>query len=280
MNKAIVYLLNNNHKDILNFRQSFPLLYNHYYKQFPCDIICFYEQDFPQTELSFLKSQLHNNINILFEPIRFSVPEYKQETLCDIPQYFPHPDFPASIGFSMGYRHMCRFFAGDIFKNKIISKYKYIWRLDTDSFILEPIRYDVFNKLQENNALYGYINIQDDHPGVIKYLWEYSQTYFESINKNKIFHKESIQNHKNRVYYTNFEVCDVEWFSSHDYQNYFKFIDDSAGIYKYRWGDHSIRYIALNSLLEPNQMYFYHDIRYFHQKEYYNTHTNKSCNAD
>jgi sulfur relay (sulfurtransferase) DsrC/TusE family protein len=279
MNKAIVYLLNNNNKDILNFRKSFSLLYNNYYKKFPCDIICFYEQDFPQIELSFLKHQLEK-INIVFEPIEFMMPEYKPEVVSNIPEYFPHPDFPESVGFSIGYRHMCNFFAGDIFNNSVILKYKYILRLDTDSFIIEPIQYDIFDKLKENNALYGYINIQDDHPGVIKYLWEYSEKYFKSINKNKIFNKQLIKNHKNKVYYTNFEVCDVEWFSSRDYQNYFKFINDSGGIYQYRWGDHSIRYIALNSLLEPDQMYFYHDIRYFHQKEYYNNHITKSFNVN
>lgn len=277
-NSAIVYLLNNSNKDISNFRRSFPLLIKNYYEKFPCDIVCFYEEDFPLLELDFLKNQL-KDIRIKFYQINFSIPNYSFGIKNNIPKYFPHPDFPDSTGFSIGYRHMCRFFAGDIFNHPVIKKYKYIWRLDTDSYILESIDYNVFDKLQINDSVYGYINIQDDHPGVTKYLWDQSEYYFRLIHKDEIFSPDNKMIHQNKVFYTNFEVCDVEWFSSDAYQNYFDFIDSSAGIYHYRWGDHSIRYIALNSLLKPEQIYFYDDIKYFHQKEYYNNQITRSFNV-
>jgi hypothetical protein len=269
-NSAIVYLLNNNQKDIVCFRKSISLLINNYYANFPCDIICFYESNFPQQELEYLKNAL-SKIRIFFVNINFSIPNfYSNEILASIPEYFPHPDFPQAAGFSIGYRHMCRFFSGDIFNYPIIQKYKYIWRLDTDSLILSPIVYDVFEKLSSNNAIYGYINIQHDHPGVIKNLWEITEKYFKNINKDKIFSSGNKKFHRNRVFYTNFEIFDVEWFMGKEYQDYFNFIDASAGIYKYRWGDHSIRYIGLNSIAEQNQLYFYDDIEYFHQQKYLN----------
>lgn len=267
---AIVYLLNNAQKDISNFRQSIQLLYSNYYIFFPCDIICFYEDNFPEQELQYLKIVL-SNMNVSFCKIQFDMPEYSVEQLKLIPEYFPHPDFPQAQGFSIGYRHMCRFFAGSIFKHPIIKQYKYLWRLDTDSFIQSPITYNVFNKLKQNNSFYGYINIQNDHPGAVLNLWETSQQYFSSIHKDHIFRYPSIEFHKNKVFYTNFEVLDVDWFISDDYQSFFYFIDNTAGIYKYRWGDHSIRYIALNSLLSPEQLYFYDDIDYYHHDRYYNT---------
>lgn len=267
---AIIYLLNNSHKDILGFRQSINLLYSNYYKNFPCDIICFYEENFPKLELNYLQQAL-SKLQIYFYQIKFEIPNfYTQEQIKNIPEYFPHPDFPQATGFSIGYRHMCRFFSGSIFNHPIIEKYKYLWRLDTDSFILSPIKYNVFQKLIDNNSIYGYINIQHDHPGTVKNLWEISQQYFQNINKDHIFKQPEINFHKNRVFYTNFETFNIEWFKSQDYQNYFNFIDRSAGIYQYRWGDHSIRYIAVNSLAKSEQIYFYDDIHYFHQEEYLN----------
>lgn len=266
---AITYLLNNNSKDILNFRKSISLLIDNYYTKYPCDIICFYEQDFPETELSLLKNNLQN-ISIYFEPIEFKIPEYSEKILTQIPEYFAHPDFPNALGFSIGYRHMCRFFAGEIFKQSRLSKYKYLWRLDTDSFILSPISYNVFDRLNYKKAVYGYINIQNDHPGVVHNLWELSSNYFKQINKDHIFKSNIIESHRNRVFYTNFEIFDMEWFKKDDYQNYYNFIDSTGGIYMHRWGDHSIRYIALNSLLEKEQLYFFSDIRYYHQKQYFN----------
>lgn len=271
MNTAIVYLLNNNNKDILNFRQSIYLLIQNYYLKFPADIICFHENDFPIEEIKFLQKNLVG-ISIKFIPIVFNIPNYDQSIIDKIPTYYPHPDYPGSLGFSLGYRHMCRFFSGEIFKNEqLIKKYKYIWRLDTDSYILSPINYNVFKRLNENNAIYGYINIQHDHPGVIKGLWECSQEYFAKINKEHIFKENNINKHKNRVFYTNFEICDIDWFNESGYQDYYQYIDSVGGIYTGRWGDASIRYIALNSLAEENQLYFYDDIRYFHQQEYLNT---------
>jgi alpha 1,2-mannosyltransferase len=281
MNKsAIVYLLNNNQKDISNFRHSISLLYNNYYKSFPCDIICFYEKDFPEEELEYLKNAL-SILKVSFVNIDFEMPNfYSQETLQSIPQYYPHPDFPQANGFSIGYRHMCRFFAGDIFNYPIIQKYKYIWRLDTDSFILSPIIYNVFEKLNKNNCIYGYINIQHDHPGVIKNLWETTEQYFKNLNKDQIFSSDNKQFHKNRVFYTNFEIFDIEWFRQKEYQDYFNFIDRSAGIYKYRWGDHSIRYIGVNSIAKEDQIYFYNDIEYFHQQKYLNNKITDSFNEN
>lgn len=271
MNKsAIIYLLNNNPKDINSFRKSISLLFSNYYNEFPCDIICFHENNFPSKELEYLKNTL-SSINISFININFTLPNnYSKETIESIPEYFPHPDFPQALGFSIGYRHMCRFFAGAMFEHPVIKKYKYIWRLDTDSFILSPISYNVFDRLCANNSIYGYINIQHDHSGVIKNLWEMSEKYFTDIGKNDIFQPVNIQFHKNRVFYTNFEIFDVEWFCDKEYQDYFKFIDNSAGIYKNRWGDHSIRYIGLKSLVKEEQLYFYHDIEYFHQQRYLN----------
>jgi hypothetical protein len=270
MNTAIVYLLNNNNKDIINFRQSIYLLLQNYYKDFPTDIVCFHEQDFPVEEIQLLQKHL-GSISIKFIPITFNIPNYDESIINRIPKYYPHPDYPGATGFSLGYRHMCRFFSGEIFKNEHLKKYKYIWRLDTDSYILSPINYDVFKKLKNNNAIYGYINIQHDHPGVIKGLWECSQKYFSKINKDYIFQVNNIQQHKNRVFYTNFEICDMDWFSQSEYQDYYDYIDTIGGIYTGRWGDASIRYIALNSLAKQNQLHFYNDIRYFHQKEYLNT---------
>lgn len=267
--QGIVYLLNNHSKDITNFRTSIRLLVNNYINNFPCDIICFYESDFPKEELEFLQKVL-KTLPIYFHQITLALPNYSDVDKSSIPEYFPHPDFPQAQGFSMGYRHMCRFFAGDIFSNQVLKKYKYIWRLDTDSFIVEPIKYNVFDKLKNNNCIYGYINIQHDHPGVIKNLWELSKQYFQTINKDHIFRLPDINFHKNRVFYTNFEIFDMDWFRSKDYQDFFSFIDSTAGIYKYRWGDHSIRYIGVNSLADPYQIYFFNDIKYVHQEEYFN----------
>jgi hypothetical protein len=266
---AITILLNNTDEDKRDFRSCLSLLIENYLKEFPCDIVCFYEKDFCQTEMDFLKSNFE--VNLIFEPIEFTVPEYPEEIISQIPQYFPHPEDPNHIGFSMGYRHMCRFFAGEIFHHPILKEYKYIWRLDTDSKILSKITYNVFDQMQHSEAVYGYVNIQHDHPAVIQDLWSISEKYFQSIGKGHIFNPDVFHDHFRRVFYTNFEILDLDFFRGKEYQSFYKHLDNTGGIYKYRWGDHIIRYIALKSLVDNNKLLFFNDIVYQHGNIYHNT---------
>lgn len=270
MKNAIVYLLNNHPKDINNFRSSISYLITNYLNYFPCELIFFHENNFPKTEINLITDALSAlNFKFKFLEINFVLPAYKEEILKEIPEFFPHPDFPECQGFSMGYRHMCRFFAGEIFKHKELQEYDFVWRLDTDSFILNNFGYDVFEKMSLNQAVYGYVNIQNDHEGVIKNLWPFCEKYFLNVNKDGIF-KNNKDFHFRKVFYTNFEVFNMSWFKDADYQSFYNYIDESAGIYKYRWGDHVIRYIALNSLVDKSQLLFFNDIDYFHSERYFN----------
>lgn len=265
MNNCIVILLNNNEKDISFFKKSFPFLNENYIKNNPCDIILFHEKDFPKEEINLIKEYKND---VIFHELSFNLPDYSEDTLKQIPTFYPHPDFPAALGFSIGYRHMCRFFAGEIFKLEILKKYKYVWRLDTDSFIVEPVNYNVFDKMKEKKSIYGYINIQNDHIKMVEKLWETCESYFSGLSKNNIFQNK--ESHFRKVFYTNFEIFDMDWFRSQDYQNFYKYIDETAGIYKHRWGDHVLRYIALNCLASKSDFLFFDDIKYFHSEMYHN----------
>ena len=266
---AIIYLLNNTAEDINTFNDSFHKLCINYLSNFPCTVICFHESDFPQEEINRIK-MLYNDI--IFYKIDFSIPDYSDDIKSKILDYFPHPELHwrqnGHPGIPMGYRHMCDFFAGKIFSLDIIKNYEYIWRLDTDSFIEDKINYNVFDRMKMNNSVYGYINIQHDHPGAIVNLWNTATEYLKNTNPlvdiNDSFHK-------NRVFYTNFEILNVKWFCDKQYQDFYNHLKNTGGIYIHRWGDHAIRYIALNAFCEQNRLLFFDDIKYNHGGLYHNT---------
>lgn len=266
MNTAIVYLLNNSQKDIMCFRKSIFLLNQNYLNNFPCDVICFYENNFPKEEIELIKNY---SSKIKFIEINFLIPEYPENIKSKIPEFVPHPEINSVPGFGIGYRHMCRFFSGEIFKLEHLKQYKYVWRLDTDSFILGPIEYNVFDRMAKEKAKYGYINIQFDHPKMTIGLWEKSSKFFiENDIKSLVDINDEI--HKNRVFYTNFEIFDMDWFRSETYQKYYNYIDSTGGIFINRWGDHCIRYIAVKALLNEEETLFFNDIHYYHSREFLN----------
>jgi hypothetical protein len=269
MKNAIVILLNNQEKDIFFFRKSFPFLIKNYLSKFPCKLILLHESDFPAEEKELIWNYYCENLkdcNLDFFQIDFKIPDHPKNIIDKIPEYVPHPDFPNANGFGMGYRHMCRFFAGDIFKLDILKDYKYVLRLDTDSFLVD-VKYNLFDRMASTESKYGYINIQYDHPKLIDELWSFSKDYFK---EKEIYTDVFKPPHIGRVFYTNFEIFDMDFFKQPDYMDFFNKIDESGGIYLYRWGDHCIRYIALNCLLEKSKMLFFNDVDYFHSERYYN----------
>jgi len=244
---AIVYLVRSSNHDLNLLNTSVNLLKKNFIGLEKLDILIFHESSL-RPALDLIKS-IHPNIK--FQEIEFSLPEFYNQF--DIPVNYPHPFVPG-MSFPMGYRHMCRFFSGEIFKHPVMKKYDNYLRLDTDSFI-HKIDFDLFDFIEKNNIYYGYIEqaVQYDDPGVTKGLWELSRTI-----------KSDLDIEENKMYYTNFEVCNLQWFNSEEYMNFYDKIDKSGGIMTGRWGDAPIRYLGVNMFMDKKNIHGFSDIVYQH----------------
>ena len=259
MNNCFLYLLHSSEEDIRDFHKSISLLYEHYLKDFPCDVLLFHEKD-----LDWGKFQLPPNITFIKCPLQFSIPSFLPTD--NIPEFFPHPTHGPGgphdcghKGFTLGYRHMCGFFAGAMYNEYILQKYDYYCRLDTDSFILRKIGFDIFEKMAGGNYIYGYMRdaVQLDNPAVIRDLWTSVEKYANSQNK-------SIQHiPEGTMYYTNFELGKVDWFIQ-NYMGFFDYVDRTGGIYTKRWGDAPIKYLGINLLAKPERLWAITEIAYEH----------------
>lgn len=248
MSGCIVYLLGNSQQNLDDLNKSLSLLYQNYLIDFPCPVLLFFEEE-SSAKISRI---IEEHPNIVFDPIAitFSLPDYNKDILEQIPEFFPHPTHGngplgwGHPGFSLGYRHMCNFFAGDIFLNQSLQKYNYYLRLDTDSFLLRKIDRDLFIEMKVCGAVYGYIEeaIQYDNPKVIDGMWQCLREHYPEI--------ETIP--QGKMYYNNFEICDLDFFRSKPYQDFYNLIKASGGIYIKRWGDAPIRYVGVN-LLKGNK---------------------------
>ena len=231
MNACIVYLVDT--YDIEYFKRSLKCLSeSKSLAQYP--IIAFHESTLSKE----IRQQISDEYNVRFSLVEFILPEYPPEILSQIKEDFyvdvtPHP-------FKMGYRHMCRFFSGEIFKRWELAYYDYALRLDTDSFILEPIE-DVFEAMKKDKAVYGYRMENGDHPTCYAGFYE---TFKEAV-QSMGFHYHP-PDEIGKVYYSNWEVFDLKFFRSDLHTRVYNHIDKSGGIFINRWGDHIFRYTFLN----------------------------------
>lgn len=151
MKPCIVYLAQNTPKDKHYGRdsrsmleKSLNLLFQNYNDQFGHDVIIFHEGDFdPKSQ----KEVKKNRGEIKFHEIKFNIPNFLNPE--EIPEKWDGI-------FDIGYRHMTRFYSLQVFD--ILNNMGYDWfmRLDDDSFIHSPIKYDLFNYMDQNNFDYGY----------------------------------------------------------------------------------------------------------------------------
>jgi len=192
--------------------------------------------------------------NVEFVRLRFETPPSVSTD--------PHLYDPPLTQFRLGYRHMCRFFGGLVFNHPALSEYRYCWRLDSDSFILSTVTVDPFEHMRNNNFKYAFIDRLDrDEAFACVGIWEATQKYMQD-NKDILGH--IVPSWNMEVYYTNFEIYDMDFFRGEKYQSYFNYLDSTGNIYYRRWGDHCIRYLGLSMFANPSDIWCVKDFAYQH----------------
>lgn len=244
---CICYLVRNTAKDLKDFLESLCLLRDNYISRFPCNVLAFHE-DIPKEVLDDIIRK--SGIPIQFHLVFFKVPDGVK---------------PNVSGRDLGYRHMCHFFANDIFHLPQLDPFEYYCRLDTDSKILSPVKFDLFEWMDRHNLDYGFIcDTFSDQPFFCVGLWNRFQEFVNNNPQFKPYKKLYSEIPEFRVYYTNFEICDLVWFRSDPWKSFFNWVDLAQGIYTNRWGDHTIRYAGVNLFMEPKRI-FSVPINYHHQ---------------
>ncbi len=262
---CFLYLVRTSIEDLNGLNKSLELLKTNVFPfcKEVYDILIFHESSFNQ---EYKKAVIKLENNILFQEIQFQVPKYSQDILERIPEYYPHPTHGPGgpyahtlpephKGFTMGYRHMFNFFSGLIYESNILKEYKYYLRLDTDSFCLSQIKYDLFDWMETTNTSFAFIEqaVQKDNPKVILGLWNSVKTWIKQNHVSILKTIEEIP--EGTMYYTNFELAETSFFlPGSSYYEFYKFINQSGGIFTNRWGDAPIKYIGVNLFLEKEKI--------------------------
>jgi len=249
----IVYLVSAKRKFVNDLKYSLPLLHENYLKKFPCEVMMFHEADFTAELQSEVAAAL--DYPLVFRQIEF-------------PKTYPPGlgDKTGSGQFPLGYRYMCHFFANEIFNLPEMSDCDYYMRLDTDSYILSPVRENLFDFMRSHSLVYGYIGEGKDARIYSEGFWRFAEKFAAGRNF-KTYKNLYSDIPERRYFYTNFEICDCGWFRRAPWTDFFAEIEKNGGIYTTRWGDHIIRYVGVN-LFAPPESVALMPVHYYHQGEY------------
>lgn len=260
MNPVIVYLSRSNERDIKNLKRSLNFLDVNFNNQFNYPVVIFHE-DFDSDLIKKIRKNTRSCIK--FIKVKFELPDFLSKK--EIDECIKNKI--DNWHFLMGYRHMCRFFCRSFFDILADNNYDWYWRLDTDSFLLSKINYDIFLFMEKNKYLYGYMVRLTECEEAAKDLSNHTNKFIKNNKIKPKFLSEYTRNGKwdRSYYYTNFEISRIDFWRSPEYIKYFDYLDRTGGIYKYRWGDAAIHFIALSMFVEKQQIHQFNDVAYWHR---------------
>ncbi|KAJ2849249.1 hypothetical protein IWW36_002760 [Coemansia brasiliensis] len=201
--------------------------------------------------------------NMASSPVHFALIEDWQE-----PEWIDVNRVKGRIGF----RNMVRYWSGPFARHPAIQPYRYIWRLEPGSHYTCDFEYDPFVEMKQMQLKYGFAISMQEIPSAVPSLW---QTFnkFISQHSDSLKHRNSTldwlidskSNEFSRCHFiTNFELIDLDFMRSTEYQQLFEFLDKQAGIYYEQWSDASIRSLAVALLLSHKQVWWLADAGYTH----------------
>jgi len=248
---AIYYLAKGDRLQKLN--SSLIYLHSSFLHEFAYPVIVFHETDSRDLLHRTFRKE-HANISMFFQEVQLNTPTYVNASLDKF-----------EIGckrFPIGYRHMCRFHARQVYEQPILVGLEYVWRLDDDSLLLSVINYDIFVFMKNHRLQYGYMTIDSDSRECTRCFWEAARIYKKLRQIESQYFDKWTEPH---IFYNNFEISALSLWKSQQYRDYVNYIDLLGGIYIHRWGDAPIKTIAVTLFLREEDTYRFSNVSYQHQ---------------
>lgn len=204
-----------------------------------------------------------------------------------LPPWLSPEAVPRSVGgFSLEYRHAIRWRARAMFRLRALRHFEYYWMLDTDSFILAPLRYDPLALLRAANASYGYMDVHPELSALGDGLFEVVREHLDAEGVRPTMLHRFVRAPPGAAappprpggsglppgaewdrskFYCNWELGRLDFWRSAAYERLFGAIDRAGGIYTRRWGRDPISFMGVTSLLGEAAVRHFADVSFLHQ---------------
>jgi len=175
-------------------------------------------------------------------------------------------------GGSVPYRNMCRFNSGFFYRQELLQKYRYYWRVEPDVKFFCDIDYDPFLVMQDQQKVYGFTISLFEYAATIPTLWQHVRAFINenpdlvpTDNAMDFISDDGGESYNRCHFWSNFEIGDMELWRSEAYTKFFDYLDDKGGFYYERWGDAPVHSIGAALFARKDQIHFFNDIGYRHE---------------
>ena len=266
MNPAIVYLAQNTSQDSQHRRQSRQLLtcslqylFAFYNAKFQHDVVIFHEGDFSLRE----QREIAAGRPIRFELLQFELPDADYESPVS-PRWYERG--ASHYHWTLGHRHMCRFYGITIWRKLDALGYDWVMRFDDDSFMLSAVDYDMFQFAAAQGYRYGY-RVDCWEPaslseGFHEFIAGYARA--NSIPASLYWRWSQSRPPHFRGFYNNWFLSDVSWWLSDPVTSFLRAVDRTGFVYTRRWNDLIIQAAAVQLFMRPSELYKFTDWTYQH----------------
>lgn len=179
-----------------------------------------------------------------------------------------------------GYCNMCYLFFSRLFDMPQLARYRYLMRLDTDSFFRSPVTTDPFKAMHDNDWVYGYKLVTADNVTYTKGLWRFTWEYMlaegelarapadPNLQPGARWMPADVDDPTALVYmfYNNFEVLDMQFWRNHPgIRKWIRHVDASGHIYASRWGDAPLRWLAVTMYIPWSRAHWFSPEEFLYQ---------------
>ena len=172
----------------------------------------------------------------------------------------------------VSYHQMCRWNSGLFYKHPALANTRWYWRVEPKVHFFCDVDYDIFKYMEDNNKTYGFTVNLFDAPQSIPTLWPETQKFMAAhpdyIHKNNALewltddkkrpeHNKKANGYSTCHFWSNFEVADMNFWRSKEYEDYFNHLDRAGGFYYERWGDAPVHSIGLGLFEDKSKIHWY-----------------------
>ena len=252
-----------------NSRQTLERCLQHLYAFYShvdaADVLIFHNGDFAPADQEQVRAQRRR---LFFELL---TAEYWRTP----PEYFEHEKTFKATRFALGYRHMIRWWARMCFQKAHELGYDWIMRLDDDSLLHSPVRYNLFEFMATRGLGYGY-RLASCEPIKHASFYRVVQRYVLQRGLGigwlgaHCARSEAEQygvpscGHSVWGVYNNFFIANVSLWMRTDVQDFLDYIDRLGVIYLYNWNDILWHTAVIKLFLRRSATYRFSDFTYEH----------------